>query len=124
MIDNIVADYHLLSDYRLERWLLRYSQKSGDGSGGGGGGGGKNFCKTKFSRKHQTAPRPPIQLLLCHVTYPQGDKQRVSTSFHVLTNTCSFINAYGRCIFMLCCITAVFVGTSVTTAVSEVKQME
>ena len=36
MIDNIVADHLLLSDYRLECWLLRYSQKSCDGSGGGG----------------------------------------------------------------------------------------
>jgi hypothetical protein len=27
-----------LSDSRLKRWLLRYSQNSGDGGGGGGGG--------------------------------------------------------------------------------------
>ena len=37
MIDNIVADHLLLSDYRLECWLLN-SQKSCDGSGGGGSG--------------------------------------------------------------------------------------
>ena len=47
MIDNIVADHLLLSDYRLERWLLRYSQKSGDGSGGGGGGGNSSSLATK-----------------------------------------------------------------------------
>jgi len=43
MIDNILADHLQLSDSRLERWLLRYSQNSGDGSCGGGvgvGGGG------------------------------------------------------------------------------------
>jgi len=51
MIDNIVADHLLVSDYRLEHWLLKYPQKSGDGSGGGG-----------------------------HVTYPQGDEQRISTT--------------------------------------------
>jgi len=55
MIDKIVADHPLLSDYRLERWLLMYPQKSSDGSGGGGGGGG-------------------------HVTCPQGDEQLVSTT--------------------------------------------
>jgi len=30
MIDNIIADHFLLSDSRLECWLLRYSQNSGD----------------------------------------------------------------------------------------------
>ena len=40
MTDNILADHLLLSDSRFERWLLRYSQKGGDGSGGGGVGGG------------------------------------------------------------------------------------
>jgi len=34
MIDNIVADHLLLSDYQLERWLSRYSQKSGGGVSG------------------------------------------------------------------------------------------
>jgi len=56
MMDNIVADHLLLSDYRLERWLSRYPQKSG-GGGGGGGGGGDGY-----------------------VTYPQDDEQLVSTT--------------------------------------------
>jgi len=38
MIDNILADHLLLSDSRLEHWLLRYSENSGEGSGGAGVG--------------------------------------------------------------------------------------
>jgi len=64
MIDNTVGDHLLLSDYRLERWLLRYSQKSGDGSGGGGGGNGslvtkvqmKNLVRKKLHHDHIHTP--------------------------------------------------------------------
>jgi len=36
MIDNILADRLLLSDSRLEHWLWRYSENSGEGRGGAG----------------------------------------------------------------------------------------
>jgi hypothetical protein len=38
MIDNILADHLLLSDSRLERRLLRCSQKGGDDGAGGNSG--------------------------------------------------------------------------------------
>jgi len=40
MIDCTLADHLLLSDSRLERWLLKYSKNSGEGSGGAGVGCG------------------------------------------------------------------------------------
>ena len=65
MIDNIIADHFLLSDSRLECWLLRYSQNSGDGSCSGVGDVGRGVDKCKLDRKVQmdylaqktTAPR-------------------------------------------------------------------
>jgi len=55
MIDNIVANHLLLSDYRLERWLLRYSQKSADGGGGGGGGNSGSLV----AKRIHTSIQPP-----------------------------------------------------------------
>jgi hypothetical protein len=50
MIDNILADHLLLSDSRLERWLLRYSQKGGD-DGGAGGNSGSLVTKVQMEKK-------------------------------------------------------------------------
>jgi len=36
-MDNFLADHLLLSDARMEHWLLRYSQDSSNGSAGGSG---------------------------------------------------------------------------------------
>jgi len=93
MIDNIVATHLLLSDYRLERWLLRYPQKSGDGSGSGGGGGG-------------------------HVTYPRGDKQHVSaTPAHSST---PMIDAYSRYVVAVFVKTLI---TTAVSVVKQTEQM-
>jgi hypothetical protein len=57
MIDNILADHLLLSDSRLERWLLRCSQKGGDDGAGGNSGSlvtKVQMEKKKFGRTHPT----------------------------------------------------------------------
>jgi len=59
MIDNIVENHLLLSDYRLERWLLRYSQKSADG---GGGGGSENSVITQNPKIQEMPAGSRLQL--------------------------------------------------------------
>jgi hypothetical protein len=107
MIDNILADHLLLSDSRLERWLLRCSQKGGDD--GAGGNSGSLVTKVQMEKKNLAAP---IQLLKFHVTYPQCDKQRASGS-NILPRTPSptpSLHHYD-------CFSAVCRPRSITTAV-------
>ena len=61
MIDNIVANHLLLSDYGLDRWLLSYSQKSGDGSGGDGGCENSRLLVTKVQMEKFGVCRKPLR---------------------------------------------------------------
>jgi len=69
MIYNIVGDLLLLSDYRLDRWLLRYSQKSGNGSGGGGVSG--NSGSLLITQKSTHSPKKcPLDLAYSFTVSP------------------------------------------------------
>jgi transposase InsO family protein len=124
MIDNIVADHLLLSDSRLERWLLRYSQNSGDGSGGGGGGQNSGSLVTKVQMENLVAPRPypcthptPLVSRDMSPSWRTNASPQPSTYSSSTPSSTPMIDAYS------CYVVAAFVGTSVTTAVRVVKQM-
>jgi hypothetical protein len=94
MIENILADHLLLSDSRLKRWLLRYSQNSGDG--GAGGNSGSLVTKVQMEKKiwaeNFGTTTPLVSRDIPNVT------NNASAHQHLLLHQC-----HDRCILTLCC---------------------